>query len=393
MNHSQENHREKFDLETVSYDILFQQSNLGVIVLDTDFTILDANEQCLKVVRKNKKDVIGKYCYEVVKGFYAPCHSTEVGFDCPLKKTLRNGKSAHIIHEYTVSKNKTDYYNISTYPIKDKHGTVVRIIEIWRNITSEITNRWATRVKQIQADMKKIIQEDRLVSLGKLVASSVHEINNPIQGLLTFSHLMEDMLKDDTIEQDDLNKFKEYLAHMSRELERCGDIVSGLLAFSREAPVEFVNLDINAVVQSVLSLTGHKIELSNIVLKTDLFEKPLIINGDNNQLQQCFLNLIFNAIEAMPDGGELCISSGLDHGKKEAWVAVKDTGLGVDENNLQHIFDPFFTTKKEGEGTGLGLSIVYGLVKDHGGHIDVKSREGEGSAFVISFPSISMDWY
>ena len=373
------------------YDILFQQTNLGVAVLDPDFVITDANEALLKSVGKQRADVLGKKCHEVVKGFFAPCPVKEPGFKCPLLQTVRTGKSSHIIHEYALSEDQIAYFNIATYPIKNQTGEVVRVIELWRDITSEMTHRWEKRVKRIEADMRKMIQEDRLVSLGKLVASSVHEINNPIQGLITFSHIMGQMVEADCVKDDDLIQLREFVSHMKRELERCGNIVAGLLAFARESPLEFVNMDINDILATVISLTGHKIELSDIKLVTSLSHSPLIINGDRNQLQQCLLNLIFNAIEAMPEGGTLNISSGLNKKKKQVWIEIRDDGCGIKDRDMEHIFDPFFTTKAEGQGTGLGLSIVYGIIKDHEGDVKVTSKPGQGASFTISFPCTVME--
>jgi two-component system NtrC family sensor kinase len=112
-----------------------------------------------------------------------------------------------------------------------------------------------------------------------------------------------------------------------------------------------------------------------------------MIRGDVNQLQQCLMNLIFNAIEAMPNGGELSTILSLDRAERLVQLEIKDTGCGIRAEDLDHIFDPFFTTKREGEGTGLGLSIVHGVVKTHGGDIRVKSEAGKGSAFFLHFPS------
>lgn len=378
--------RRHASMERGYYDILFKQSNLGVVVLDTNFTIIDANDVYLRAVRKTGRHVIGKKCHEIVKGFYAPCPARDPGFECPLVKTLETGTSSHIIHEYAVSEEKTAYFNIATYPVRDQNNKIFRVIELWRDITSEMTQKWADKVKRLEANMKKIIQEDRLVSLGKLVASSVHEINNPIQGLLTFSYMMEEMISKEYLEKKEIEKFRIFLPHMTRELERCGQIVSGLLAFSRESPLEFMEVDINSIIDSVISLTAHKLLLSNIVLEKKDSPLPLIVLGDCNQLQQCFLNLIFNAIEAMPEGGKIVISASVNHQSQEIQIDIKDDGSGISKQNMEHIFDPFFTTKAVGQGTGLGLSIVYGIIKDHEGRINVKSRPGRGTCFSILLP-------
>ncbi|MBW1945195.1 MAG: PAS domain-containing sensor histidine kinase, partial [Deltaproteobacteria bacterium] len=238
----------------------------------------------------------------------------------------------------------------------------------------------------LKADLRKLVQEDRMISLGKLVASSVHEINNPIQGLLTFSHLMQEILKEGAPGPDDLKKFQYYLSLMSSELERCGNIISGLLSFSRQSSMEYKDVDLNEVLGQVISLTSHKMEIQNIQLRKKFSSSPLMVNGDVNQLQQCFLNLIFNAIEAMPQGGQLSVISEWDNEQKNARLEFRDTGCGISEKNLDHIFDPFFTTKEEGAGTGLGLSIMHGVVKAHKGEIKVKSRVGKGSSFILNFP-------
>jgi signal transduction histidine kinase len=173
---------------------------------------------------------------------------------------------------------------------------------------------------------------------------------------------------------------------MSDELERCGNIISGLLSFSRQSGMEYSNVDLNEVVNAVIALTRHKMELQNIELNARLHPSPLIVHGDINQLQQCFLNLVFNAIEAMPEGGRLTVTSEFDSAHNNALVRIDDTGCGIHDRDLDHILDPFFTTKEEGEGTGLGLSIVHGIVKSHGGNIKVYSQVGKGSSFILSFP-------
>ena len=226
-----------------------------------------------------------------------------------------------------------------------------------------------------------------MISLGKLVASSAHEINNPIQGLLTFSHLIQEMLETDRLGAKEMNKIRSHVSLMSRELERCGNIVSGLLSFARESTVEYLRTDLNEVLETVIHLTVHKMELHDIALNANFIDNPLIICGDFNQLQQCFLNLVFNAIEAIETGGEIKIVSRSEPAAHQALIEIHDNGCGIDREDIDHIFDPFFTTKQEGEGTGLGLSIVYGIVKNHSGNIRAESRPGQGSSFFLSFPA------
>jgi signal transduction histidine kinase len=276
---------------------------------------------------------------------------------------------------------------MTTYPLKDSTGEILRVIEICRDITKAISFKWEHREKEIKSNLNKLVQEDRMISLGKLVASCVHEINNPIQGLITFTSLMQNILQEDKPSREDMEKFKKFLSLMSNELERCGNIVSGLLSFSREPPPAKTAIDLNDILQAVISLTHHRMELQCIRLVTDLSPKPLLAMGDAGSLKQCFLNLIFNSIEAMPDGGDLQIISKRNTSAKNIRIEIHDTGFGISEENQGHIFDPFFTTKPQGEGTGLGLSIVYGVTKNHGGTVKVSSHTGKGSSFILNFPS------
>jgi signal transduction histidine kinase len=373
-------------LETMSSDFLIQKSTAGIMVLNPDLTIFDANEVFLNEVGKTKKEVIGAYCYEISHNLKAPCSEVQSELACPVLETLRTGKSAHAIHEHSYYDSGDYFCNLVTYPIKNQDGEITRVIKIRRDITQAVASRWEQKIQALKEDINRLIQEDRMISLGRLVASSAHEINNPIQGLLTFSHLIQDILNDGQTDNIDLEKIKKHIAMMSQELERCGNIVSGLLSFARESPVEYVKTDLNEVINAVISLIRHKIELHDIALKMTLSAAPILICGDANQLQQCFLNLIFNAIEAIKIGGEIEIHSEIDTAGKMAFIRIEDTGCGINKKDIDHIFDPFFTTKPEGEGTGLGLSIVYGIVKNHKGNIRADSREGQGSSFKLVFP-------
>jgi len=167
-------------LEKMSSDFLIQQTNAAIVVLNTDFTIADANDAYLEIVKKSKKEVIGGYCYEIFHGLEAPCSSLHSELGCPLLETMKTGKSAHVIHDQKVSGKQSKYCNMTTYPLKDSSGEILRVIEICRDITEAISFQWEHREKEIKSDLNELVQEDRMISLGKLVASSVHEINNPI---------------------------------------------------------------------------------------------------------------------------------------------------------------------------------------------------------------------
>jgi signal transduction histidine kinase len=171
------------------------------------------------------------------------------------------------------------------------------------------------------------------------------------------------------------------------ETDRCSRIVSNLLAFSRKSKMDFAQVNVNEVLERSLMLSQHKMVLQNIQAKTDLDFKIPLIQGDFNQLQQCIINLLFNAIDAMPDGGTLVLASGFNPRTNVVEIKVSDTGCGISKENLPHIFEPFFTTKTEGKGLGLGLPTVFGIVDRHKGTIEVRSSDGQGATFTIRLPA------
>jgi len=171
-------------LEKMSSDFLIQQTNAAIVVLNTDFTIADVNDAYLEIVKKTKKEVISRYCYEIFHGLEAPCSSLHSELGCPMLETMKTGKSAHVIHEHPVLRKQPQYCNITTYPLKDSSGEILRVIEICRDITEAISFQWEHREKEIKSDLNKLVQEDRMISLGKLVASCVHEINVHVQGVI-----------------------------------------------------------------------------------------------------------------------------------------------------------------------------------------------------------------
>jgi two-component system, NtrC family, sensor kinase len=382
---------QKLNAEKTFSNLLIQESTAGIVFINTDFTILDANDAYLNKVKKAKDRVIGAHCYEISHGINTPCSSAFPGVKCPMLETVRTGRNVHVIHDHPGPDGQPMYCNLTTYPIKDETGEVTQVIEFWRDVTTEFSDRWNKKIEEFESNIQKLIQEDRMISLGKLAASAAHEINNPIQGLLTFCGYMLDVLSAGPPAEKSLKEFTRHLQLMSTELQRLGGIVSGLLSFAREQGVEHTQVDLNEVLNAVFSLTRHKMELADIRLVTELYPAPVMLEGDVNQLQQCFLNLIFNAVESMPDGGELTVTSRMDGKAERARVRIRDTGYGIPKEVRDNLFDPFFTTKDVGEGTGLGLSIVYGVVKNHRGTIKVDSKEGEGTTFTLTFPVIPYD--
>ena len=242
------------------------------------------------------------------------------------------------------------------------------------------------KLEREMEDQARILHQDKMMSLGRLAASVVHEINNPLSGILNYLRLMIRILQQGPPAQDRIEKFQHYLNLVETETRRCSQIVSGLLSFSRMSAPNFGQVDIDELLQRSILLSRHRLELGNIHLESSVQSNMPPVVGDFNQLQQCIINLIFNAIDAMPDGGSLNLDARYDAQIGQVTVMVKDSGRGISPENLPHIFEPFFTTKNEGYGVGLGLSTIYGIMERHQGTVKVESRPGEGSVFTLLLP-------
>jgi two-component system NtrC family sensor kinase len=254
--------------------------------------------------------------------------------------------------------------------------------------TQRLETKVAERTEELKIAHQKLLQSDRLASLGQLSASVAHEINNPVAGVLNLAMLMQRLLKEDGVPPDRLNDFRRYLGQVVQETSRVGRIVSDLLSFSRRSSPHREATDLRPVIQATLSLVSHKLRLGNVEVETRLDENCPMVHCDRSQIQQVILNLVMNAAEAMQPhkGGRLVVTAEGVHGGSHLRIAVKDDGEGISPENLKRIFDPFFTTKPEGKGVGLGLAVSYGIVQAHGGEIEVESAPGRGTTFVITLP-------
>jgi PAS domain S-box-containing protein len=361
-----------------------------LFLLQQDYRILDANEPMLSFLGMSKEEVIGRTCHEVSHRSLQPCNSKTC--HCPMKETLKTGLSAHAIHEHLDRQNKSRYLEIFTYPLKNDYGQVDMVFEFYRDITDDLESQIERKARQVKKDLARLVHEDKMIALGKLVASSVHEINNPIAGIHTLAKLMLRTLEDGQLEEEELKEFRRYLELIAHESSRCGQIVSNLLSFSRQRELERRRVDINDIIRSVILLCRHRMELQNIACHEKLNPQLPEVSGDYNQIQQCIMNVIFNAMESMPDGGKLTLSTSFERKKQMVLIKISDTGCGIPEENLSIIFEPFFSTKEESQGVGLGLSVVYGIMREHKGTIFVQSELGKGSTFSIRFPAGNKDF-
>jgi two-component system NtrC family sensor kinase len=210
-----------------------------------------------------------------------------------------------------------------------------------------------------------------------------HEINNPLAGILTYAKLLKKRLsRAPTPDPENISM----LDLMESESRRCGDIVKNLMTFARSTAMNREPADLNFVIGRCIKLVQHQLELKNIELQTQLDTHLPLIRCDHGQIEQVILALVMNAIDAMPNGGNLTLGSRKGPGPDEIQLEVRDDGVGMPPDVLANLFEPFFTTKERGRGLGLGLAISRNIVDRHGGRIEVASEPGRGTTFTITLP-------
>ena len=250
----------------------------------------------------------------------------------------------------------------------------LKLVNWGRTLEKKVEER-TRELTQIQAHL---IQSEKLASLGKLAAGIAHEINNPLGGILIYSHLLlEDTDRD--------SPYYENLKKIVKETSRCKDIVKGLLDFARPKEPEMADVDINEILERSLSIMEGQALFQNIKIERK-FARLAPISADSAQLQQVFINIIINAAEAMDGTGVLTIFTSLGPKKEYINIQFKDTGHGISDSDRKRLFEPFFTTKEVGKGTGLGLAISYSIIRKHRGTIEVSSQQGKGSIFTVKIP-------
>jgi two-component system NtrC family sensor kinase len=226
---------------------------------------------------------------------------------------------------------------------------------------------------------EKLMRSDRLAMIGQLAAGVAHEINNPLASILLFSRLVAQQVPPN-------GRAKENLDRIEKETKRCHSIVQSLLDFSRQHEPTVEPVDINSLLGSTLKLFESQYLFHNIQLVKNFHPSLRAIQADPSQLQQVFMNIVINAVDAMKGKGKLTIETGYSSEDGLIEISISDTGCGIPAENIDRVFDPFFTTKGVGHGTGLGLSVSYGIIQRHNGDIAVTSSPGIGSTFTITLP-------
>jgi len=304
-----------------------------------------------------------------------PVHRLRVGTEEVMKGNL----------DYTIDVHTNDEIGALTNSFNHMTQTLKQTQEELRQLNQTLEDRVRQKTEELRRAQANLIQVEKMVSLGTLAATVAHELNNPLEGILTYAKLIRKRLQHPDLTEQEREEILSELKMISDETSRCGTIVKNLLLFSRRKVGEMKENDLLAIVEQSLKLISHHLNMNNITLVKEFEQNLPHVYCDAEQIEQALLALEINAVEAMPQGGELRVM--VKRGPSQTMIiTVADTGIGICKEDLEHIFEPFFTTKHEGKGTGLGLAVVYGIVERHGGSIAVQSEPNKGTTFTITLP-------
>ncbi|MGD8603119.1 MAG: ATP-binding protein, partial [Anaerolineales bacterium] len=268
-------------------------------------------------------------------------------------------------------------FDIMTHRLKERTAEAERLYEETVRRNKELADINA----RLQSAQAQLVQSEKLAAVGQLTAGIVHDVKNPLAVIKGMAEELGEESELDVYVIDGLRTIRE-------SATKASTIVTDLLKFARQSTPDIHQRDIRQTVESSARLTEYLARKGKVEVEVDIPVESVLVTYDAQQIEQVLINLITNAIQAMPDGGHLLLRLKLEDGQVK--IIVRDDGVGIRKPDLARIFDPFFTTKPEGEGTGLGLSVSYGIVTRHGGTIEVDSLPGRGTTFTISLPKESI---
>ncbi len=351
-----------------------------VTYYDPELRVVWANRAAAESVGSTTEQLVGRHCYQIWAGNEAPCPG------CPVLEAKETKSPCQAEQQTSDGR----WWLLRGYPVLDEDGTVVALVEFGQDITEH--KRAEQERRRLEAQFQ---QAQKLESIGRLAGGVAHDLNNMLAPILGYGGiLLEDTSAD--------HPHHPLAREITRAAERARDLVRQLLAFSRKQTLEFKLVDFNVLVADFENLLRRSLR-DDIALRLELAPDLPAARGDAGQLEQVLMNLAVNAQDAMPEGGRLSITTAaveLDAAQIAALDAdgpgepgphialeVRDDGCGMDAEVRDHLFEPFYTTKPKDKGTGLGLATIYGIVRQHGGHIRVDSEPDRGATFTIYLPA------
>jgi two-component system, NtrC family, sensor kinase len=273
-------------------------------------------------------------------------------------------------------------------------GAFNNMLDNLQTATTELEN-WSQQLEykvqkkseELGAAQNELMHIERLASLGKLSSSVAHEINNPLSGILVYTKLVHKLLSNPEVTADKKEMMLKHLKLIESETKRCGDIVKGLLDFSKKDQEDFEPKNLHEILDDTYDLMSHSIKIANIRFIKDFRAKSDLIYCSPNQVKQACMAILVNSSEAVTENGEIIVRTS-NPDEDNIVIEIIDNGIGIDSEDIPHIFEPFFSTKQEVHGIGLGLAITHGIIQSHKGKIQVKSEPGRGTTIAITLPLI-----
>jgi two-component system NtrC family sensor kinase len=347
------------------WEVTFDAIANPVLIVGPDLDVRRSNRAFAEHASLDVRDVVHRRCYSAFAGRDTPCTG------CPVAAVRDTGRTA--VSEVSVEHPTGErLFQVIAHPLwlgeRGGASEPAHFVCHYRDVTDD---------KEMQ---QRLLQAEKLSGIGQLAGGVAHEINNPLAGILAFAQLMKREL-------DPANEHHQFVTEIEQNALRCKRIVESLLKFARRSPgTERSAVDVNEVLAGTLFLVEHQYRLHNVLIERDLARGLWPIRANANHVSQVMLNLLTNAYGAMREGGRIFVRTWNDEAGGLVRASVRDTGTGIAPKHLRKIFEPFFTTKTE--GTGLGLTVSYDIVQSHGGTMDVRSEEGRGAEFIVSFPAI-----
>ncbi len=314
------------------------------------------------------------------------------------RKEIKNPLGELIKASVAVSKGDTSTrMEIRPYQLDDMQMVSLAFNDMLDNLqkaTTELEN-WSQQLEykvqkkseELGTAQSELMHIERLASLGKLSSSVAHEINNPLSGILVYTKLVHKLLSNPELTDDKKEIMLKHLKMIEAETKRCGDIVKGLLDFSKKDQEDFEPKHLHEILDQTYNLMSHPVKMANISFVTDFNAKSDLIACSPNQIKQACVAMLVNATEAVTDNGEIVVKTS-NPDQDNIKLEISDNGIGISAEDIPHIFEPFFSTKQQARGIGLGLPIVHGIIQSHKGKIQVKSEPGQGTTISITLPLI-----
>ena len=345
------------------FETIINEIKEDIILLDTQGRIVDVNDSVWQRRHMRREDFIGIPFWEVLDEQENLCRLHET--DCPFSTTLHTGKMAEALYTLVDKDSRLHYYRVYTYPIFDPQGNLTHIAELRRDISER---------KHLE---QRLQQSERLAAIGELSTYFAHEIRNPLFAISGFAN---SLLKNGDLSEKARTKVEIILA----ESHRLDSTLKSLISFTRPTEADTIEVDLGAIVDEVMPLFTLRCQGQGISVHINLSEDKPHANADTELLKQCLINLVRNAIEAMPRGGDLTVTTGSLDG--ELFIRVEDTGVGIPPENMEKVFNPFFST--HGKGAGLGLAMIKKIIDDLGGDVVLESKVGQGTTVTLKIPPV-----